>query len=235
MLQKVGKFLFMVKLGYQYIRIFRKTYYHPFISQKPAYRKLSQDRQAYSNAVLQFLNIEVQLIGKFPEKDKILYAVNHRSLLDIIVMEHLFSRYDKSGVWIAKQELLDAFYGDFFRYSGCVSVDLENGKGLLKFFKQIKHTLSKVDDINIYIFPEGERYKKEGITEFQSGAAKIAKANKLDVVPVFVNDTLESVFKNAPYKETKKVQVHVGDIITHHDLENDYRHFMKKAKGYEVE
>ncbi len=225
----------MAKLGYKYIKIFKKTYFHPFITLRSAYKQLSDDRQSYSNSVLEFLNLEVELIGKIPQRDKILYAINHRSLLDIIVMEHIFSQHGKNGTWIAKQELFDAFYGDFFKYSGCISVDLENRKGLLKFFKEIKKVLSKVDDFNIYIFPEGERHKKDGILKFQSGAQKIAKANKLDIVPVFISDRLETIFKDAPYKETKLIQVHIGDLVDHHDLENNYIDFMNEAKGNKSE
>lgn len=221
----------MIELGYKHIRVFKRTYFHPFMSLKHAYKQLSKDRQAYSNSVIDFLNIEVQLIGEVPQRDRMIYAINHRSLLDIIVMEHIFSKYDKNGTWIAKQELFDAFYGDFFRYSGCISVDLENGRGLLKFFKEIKKILSKIDDFNIYIFPEGERNKKPGILEFQSGAQKIAKANKLDVVPVFINDSLEKVFKHAPYKEKKIVEVHIGDIVNHENLQKEYTDFVKSAKG----
>jgi len=221
----------MIELGYKHIKIFKKTYFHPFISLKPAYRQLSKDRQSYSNAVIEYLNIEIELIGEVPAQDKILYAINHRSLLDIIVMEHIFSKHNKNGTWIAKQELFDAFYGDFFKYSGCISVDLQNRKGLLTFFKEIKKTLSKIDDFNIHIFPEGERNKTSDILEFQSGAQKIARANNLDVVPVFINDTLESVFKHAPYKEKKVVQVHMGDLIKHEDLEENYLDFVKSAKG----
>lgn len=223
----------MIELGYKHIKIFKRTYFHPFISLKQAYKQLSIDRQSYSNSVIDFLNIEIELVGKVPKRDKILYAINHRSLLDIIVMEHIFSNNHKNGTWIAKQELFDAFYGDFFKYSGCISVDLENRKGLLKFFKEIKKTLLKIDDFNIYIFPEGERNKTADILEFQSGAQKIAKANQLDVVPVFINDTLESVFKNAPYKEKKVVQVHMGELINHENLEEDYLELVKSAKGEE--
>jgi len=221
----------MAELGYKYIKIFKKTYFHPFITFKPAYKQLSDDRQAYSNAVLKFLNIKVELVGKLPKKNKVLYAINHRSLLDIIVMESIFSKEDKNGTWIAKQELFDAFYGNFFKYSGCISVDLETGKGLLKFFKEVKKTLSKIDDFNIYIFPEGERNKDDGILKFQNGAQKIAKANKLDVAPIFINDSLEKIFKDAPYKETKIVKVHVGELVKHENLEDDYIDFMNKAKG----
>ncbi|MFA6196515.1 MAG: lysophospholipid acyltransferase family protein [Sulfurimonas sp.] len=230
MLKTLGKYIFMIELGYKYINIFKKTFFHPFISQKPAYTKLSHDRQAYSNSVLEFLNIEVKVIGELPKNDKILYAINHRSLLDIIVMEHVFSLHHKTGAWIAKEELFNAFYGDFFKFSGCISVDLETGKGLLSFFKKIKYTLAKVDTLNIYIFPEGERNKTNELGKFQNGAAKIAKANHLEVVPVFINEPLEKVFKHAPYKEKKVVHVYIGNIVNPDNLEEEYIEFMNKAK-----
>ncbi len=222
MFKDLGKYLFMIKLGYKYIGIFKKTFFHPFISQKYAYEELSKSRQAYSNKVLEFLNIKVEIDGELPKEDKILYAINHRSLLDIIVMENIFSRYNKNGTWIAKQELFDSFYGKFFEYSGCISVDLETKKGLISFFKTIKNTFNKVDNMNLYIFPEGERYKSEGLKEFQSGAEKIAKANNLKVVPVYINDQLEKVFKASPFKETYTVKVHIGDVVDHQNLEEKY-------------
>jgi len=192
---------------------------------------LSKARQSYSNKILDFLNIKVNIIGTLPKQNKILYAINHRSLLDILVMENVFSRYNKNGTWIAKQELFDdPIYGKFFQYSGCISVDLENKRGLLSFFKTIKKTFSKVDDMNLYIFPEGERFKGDGIKEFQGGAAKIAKANKLDIVPIYIDDKLEEIFKNAPCAEQYTVNVHVGEIITYDDLEKKYNDFYQSVK-----
>ena len=230
MLKDLGKYIFMIELGYKYIEIFQKTFFHPFITLKPAYKQLSIDRQNYSNNVLEFLNVEVEVIGKVPQKNKILYAINHRSLLDILVMENIFSDYEKNGTWIAKKDLFDNWlYGKFFRASGCMSVDLNNGKGMLKFFKMMKKTLSQVDDMNIYMFPEGERNKEECVLEFQSGAEKIAKANKLEIVPVFIDDTLETVFKDAPFKEKKVVKVYIGDIIKGVDLETGYKELMKQT------
>lgn len=232
MLKNTGKFIFMIELGLKYKKKFKKTFFHPFITYKPAYKQLSLDRQSYSNKVLDFLNIEVKVIGEVPKHNKILYAINHRSLLDILVMENIFSKHSKSGTWIAKQELFDSkIYGKFFEYSGCISVDLESKRGLLSFFKSIKKTLEKVDDMNIYIFPEGERYDGVGVHKFQSGAAKIAKANKLEVIPVYINDTLESVFKNAPYKEKRTVEVYIGNTIQSATLEEEYRSFYNSIKG----
>ena len=223
MFKEFTKIGYMIQLGVKYIGIFKRTYFHPFITLKAAYEQLSKDRQAYSNQILDYLNIKVKIVGELPKEDRVLYAINHRSLLDILVMEHIFSLSNKNGTWIAKQELFDdPIYGKFFEYSGCISVDLENKRGLLSFFKTIKNTFSKVDNMNLYIFPEGERFKGKGIHRFQSGAQKIAKANKLDVVPVFINDELEKVFKNAPYKTPYTVEVHIGKRTNHENLEEKY-------------
>lgn len=231
MIKDLGKYLFMIWLGFKYIKIFKQTYFHPFVTPKYAYQELSKARQEYSNKVLEYLKIKVDLIGEVPQKNKILYAINHRSLLDILVMEKIFSKYNKSGTWIAKQELFDdPLYGKFFKYSGCVPVDLENKKGLVTFFKTIKRTLAKVDDLNIYIFPEGERYGGKDIKKFQNGAEKIAKANNLDVVPVYIDDQLEKVFKNSPYAKPYTVQVHFGNIISYENLEEKYLEFYKSVK-----
>ncbi len=224
----------MIELGYKYIKVFKQTYFHPFITQKYAYQELSKARQEYSNKVLKFLNIDVKIVGEIPQKDRILYAINHRSLLDILVMENVFSRSHKNGTWIAKQELFDdPIYGKFFQYSGCISVDLENKRGLLTFFKKIKQTFEKVDDMNLYIFPEGERFKGDGLQKFQSGAQKIAKANKLDIVPVYINDKLEKVFQAAPFKETYTVEVNIGDIISYENLEEKYLELYNQVKKRE--
>ena len=105
MLKNIGKFIFMIELGLKYKKIFKQTFFHPFITLKYGYQELSKQRGNYSNQVLDFLNITVELHGKIPQEDKILYAINHRSLLDILVMENIFLRYHKNGTWIAKQEL----------------------------------------------------------------------------------------------------------------------------------
>ncbi|MEO1938603.1 MAG: lysophospholipid acyltransferase family protein, partial [Sulfurimonas sp.] len=146
-------------------------------------------------------------------------------------MENIFMRESKNGTWIAKQELFeDPIYGEFFKYSGCISVDLENKRGLLNFFKTIKKVFSKVDDMNLYIFPEGERFKGEGIHKFQGGAQKIAKANNLNVVPVYLKGKMEEVFKNAPYKEKYIVEVYMGEVMGYENIEENYLKFYNSVK-----
>ena len=97
MFKDLRKYLYMIRLGYRYIKLYKKTYFHPFLSPKESHRQLSKKRQEYSNAVLKYLNISVELHGSVPKHDHVLYAINHRSLLDIIVMENIFSRSRKAA------------------------------------------------------------------------------------------------------------------------------------------
>jgi len=229
MIKQLKKYLYMIFLGAKYIKRFRTFYDHPYISFRQRYKALSKERQNYSNAVLKLLNIQVKQHGTIPKKDRVLYAINHRSLLDIIVMEHLFSQANKDGAWIAKEELFDAFYGEFFQKSGCIAVDIENKKGLVRFFKTIKQLLTKVEDGNIYIFPEGERNKTDKLLPFQAGAAKIAQANNLTIIPVFIDDKLEKVFQKSPFTQTYEVNVYFGEPINDPTkLEEQYHQFIKE-------
>ncbi len=230
MIKDLKKYTYMIILGAKYIKIFKNIYNSKFFPTTTKYKKLSHERQNYSNKVLKYLNISVKTIGELPERDKMVYAINHRSLLDIIVMEHIFSQKNKNGTWIAKQELFDAFYGEFFKNSGCVSVDLESKRGLVSFFKTIKKLLSKIDDLNIYIFPEGERNKKDELLPFQSGAEKIAKTNNLDIVMVYIDDKLEKVYKKSPFSKTKEVKVYISKPIKPDNLEENYHKFVEDIK-----
>ena len=83
--------------------------------------------------------------------------------------------------------------------------------------------------MNLYMFPEGERFKGEGVKEFQPGAQKIAKANNLKIVPVFINDKLEEVFKASPFDEPYTVKVHIGEVTDYVNFEQDYQNHYKKA------
>ncbi len=230
MFKDLRKYIYMIWLGKKYIPIYHRIYDDASLSLYDRYHRLSEERQNYSKQVVEFLNVRPVVHGSLPEENKVLYVINHRSLLDIIVMETIFAAGPKAGMWIAKQTLLDnRIYGKFFEYSGCIAVDLQEGKGLLTFFKTIKQVLSEAPDLNLYIFPEGERYGGEGIGPFQPGAEKIARANKMTVVPVFINDRLEKVFKAAPFKTPYDVHVHIGAPVDPKNIEAEYHAFMKSC------
>lgn len=228
MFKNLRKYLFMIKWGRRYIPLFRDIFLDEAIGEASRYEALSIERQAYSKRVLDYLNIHISLHGKVPEAGRVLYVINHRSLLDILVVESIMAEHRKHGVWIAKQELQDAkLYGKFFEYSGCIPVDLEENKGMLAFFKRIKALMAAVPDANLYIFPEGERVTEAHGTllPFQAGAAKIARANKMAMVPIYMHEPLEQIYRGAPYAQPKSVNVFVGEPVEGAELEAAYLAF----------
>ncbi len=231
MFKNLFKYLYMIRLGKKYIPIFRHIFLDTETDEHDRYHRLSAERQNYSVSVLEYLNVIPVLHGAFPENDRVLYVINHRSLLDIICMESLFAANGKAGMWIAKQTLLDnKMYGKFFEYSGCIAVDLKAGKGMLAFFKKIKHLFQVAPHLNLFMFPEGERFGGEGLAPFQAGAEKIAKANKMQIVPLFIDDRLEKVYQNSPYKAPYEVHIHIGGPLALENIEAQYRTFMEAAK-----
>ncbi len=232
MFKNLRKYIYMIRLGKKYIPIYRDIYLDVSLSVHDKYYALSRERQNYSRSVLSYLNIVPVLHGEIPDFNRVLYISNHRSLLDIICIEALLSSKEKAGMWIAKQTLLDSkIYGKFFEYSGCIAVDLKARKGMLTFFKKIKHIFSEAPELNLYMFPEGERYGGEGIAPFQPGAEKIAKANKMRIVPIFIDDRLEEVYRASPFKEPYEVHIHIGEPLALDNIEGQYRDFMQKARA----
>ncbi|UFS62393.1 1-acyl-sn-glycerol-3-phosphate acyltransferase [Sulfurimonas sp. HSL-3221] len=231
MFKNLRKYLYMIWLGKKFIPIFRHVYLDTQLDEHDRYHALSKERQNYSLSVLEYLNVVPVMHGGLPEANRVLYIANHRSLLDIISIESLFSTQQKAGMWIAKQTLLDnKIYGKFFEYSGCIAVDLKAGKGMLAFFKKIKHIFQVAPDLNLFMFPEGERFGGEGVGPFQPGAEKIAKANKMQIVPIYIDDQLEKVYQASPFKQPYEVHIHIGEPLALENIEEQYRAFMDAAK-----
>ena len=231
MFNNLRKYIYMIRLGKKYIPIYRDIYLDETLGVHDKYFALSKERQNYSRSVLQYLNVVPVLHGEIPDFNRVLYISNHRSLLDIICIETVLASKSKAGMWIAKQELLDSkIYGKFFEYSGCIAVDLKAGKGMLAFFKKIKYIFKEAPELNLYMFPEGERYNGEGVAPFQPGAEKIAKANKMQIVPIFIDDHLEKVYRASPFKTPYEVHIHMGEPLALENIEAQYRAFMEDAK-----
>lgn len=232
MLKPLFKYLYMIRLGKRFIPIFRRIFHDDTLNVHTRFHRLSEARQHYSLDVNRYLNIHVRLHGRFPDANRVLYIANHRSLLDIICIETLMHNEKKAGMWIAKQSLLDSrIYGKFFEYSGCIAVDLKAGKGMLTFFKKIKQIFKEAPDLNLFMFPEGERYGGEGIGPFQPGAEKIAKANRMQLVPIYIDDRLEGVYHDSPFKTPYEVHIHVGEPMALEAVQTQYRAFMERVKA----
>ncbi|AQW81112.1 1-acylglycerol-3-phosphate O-acyltransferase [Campylobacter pinnipediorum subsp. pinnipediorum] len=176
---------------------------------------------AKTQRILGFYKVEI--IGK--AKDANMIIVNHKSMLDIVVLEDV---YPKNLCWIAKKEIGKLpIIGKIMTLPKMIPVDRESPRAIINLLKEVKDRLK--DDRVIAIFPEGTRAKGNKLLKFQSGAKVLAEKLNLKVQPVVVvgSDILDVnnfTFKNGTIKV---VYMDVVDT-TKPDWYEDTRHKMQE-------
>jgi len=138
-----------------------------------------------------WMKVQVYLLGiKFDIQGEVdescdMILMNHQSLLDIIVMEHLHSRH---LAWVAKKEINDLFFfGHIIKAPKMISIDRENKAGIIHLLKESKDRLSKGRPIAM--FPEGTRSDGKKMLKFKSGAQMVANKLNLKVQPAVILNT----------------------------------------------
>ncbi|QKF60125.1 lysophospholipid acyltransferase family protein [Aliarcobacter lanthieri] len=131
-----------------------------------------------------FLGIKLVQEGTLDESCDLI-IINHQSMLDIIVMEHIHSRHI---AWVAKKEITDLFFfGHIIKAPKMISVDRENKAGLIHLLSEVKDRLEKGRPIAM--FPEGTRSDGTFMGEFKAGAKMVGNKYNLKVQPVVMFNT----------------------------------------------
>ena len=140
--------------------------------------------KAWMRIQMSLLGITLEVEGKLDESAD-LVLMNHQSLLDIIVMEHIHPR---DLAWIAKKEISNLFFfGHIIKAPRMISIDRENKAGIIHLLKESKDRLSKGRPIAM--FPEGTRSDVTKMLKFKSGASMVANKFNLKVQPVVIINT----------------------------------------------
>ena len=187
------------------------------VSTKERKKKL---RIEFSQTLLDSLKIKVEVINKekIPKDGQYLFVSNHRSLIDPAIIELVTKDSEIFGCWVAKKELNNSlFFGTFVRNAGTILLDREHIK-IGDFFKDIKECVK--NENSIYIFPEGTRNKTEDdLGEFKEGSKIIALKNRLPILPIYIKNNAHKILMNSleDGKQTRVIQVEVGDIIDYKD------------------
>lgn len=228
-INKLKKIYFLSKLTLKYIKILRTV-------KENEYKKLNDIKYQFTEDFLNFLNIDLKIhlnnnLGNPIQNNNNLFIINHRSLLDIVVIENILYHLKPKEInnfWIAKKELKKVFLlGSFFtEVKSNIFIDREDPSSSKEMFKICKEKI-KEGNSNICIFPEGTRNKtSEIILPFKKGADLLAKMNKMNVIPIYISNNTSDILINKNSNEKIILDVYIGNNLNFENLEYEYKKFI---------
>ena len=161
--------------------------------------------------------------GEFQE-DTNIYMLNHRSVLDIPVIEGLTTQ---DLAWVGKGSLAKMpFFGKIITKGNMISIDRTKKTALMSLIKQAKEKLK--NGRVIMIFPEGTRATTHQMLEFQPGAEALANILKLKVQGIVLTNTREVLdLQNSTFSSEALVKIKVLPQVQA-DKKTDWFETLKK-------
>ncbi|MBR5046713.1 MAG: 1-acyl-sn-glycerol-3-phosphate acyltransferase [Eubacterium sp.] len=160
--------------------------------------------------------LTVKGLENIPE-ETCLFASNHLSYFDIVVLEKCLPEEKKAG-FIAKDSLkkIPGLSG-WMELIRCIFLNRTDAKAGLKSILLGADYLK--DGYNMFIFPEGTRCKEGQLGEFKAASLKMAQKARVPVVPVAITGT-SSILENNPGFTMKpsRVTITFGKPIRIHEL-----------------
>lgn len=160
------------------------------------------------------LDIDVRPEGleNVPSSGAFVYAANHQSLTDILVLGSVLPHDYK---WAAKRSLMKIpFLGWHLRLAGHVPVDRNSGsRAAAEVIGRFEQVLR--DGKPLLVFPEGTRSEDGVLKPFKNGGFYAAVRAGVPIVPVALDGTHDLMHKGAVHigRETRVVRVKVGAPI----------------------
>lgn len=156
---------------------------------------------------------------------------NHQSLLDILVLYGLFAHYK----WVAKAELFNVpVLGWNMHLNRYIKVSRSKKRSHIYMMKKCEKTLE--NGSSIMIFPEGTRSIDGAIQSFKDGAFKLAKLSKVDILPIILNGTANSLPKSGfIMKNSQNIRIQILDPIPYSSFaELNTKEVAEKVREYMV-
>lgn len=180
--------------------------------------------------IIQFLTgSKVTVIGEenVPKDEAVLYILNHRSMLDIILT---YARCPGLTGYVAKKELEKfPFLSWWMKWLYCLFLDRKDMK------EGLKTILTAIDQvkngISVAIFPEGTRSKTESETDmlpFHEGSFKIATKSGCPIVPVAITGSVDIFEAHFPKIKPSNVVIEYGKPIYPKELSREEQKFLGK-------
>jgi 1-acyl-sn-glycerol-3-phosphate acyltransferase len=154
--------------------------------------------------------VKITGLEKIDTSKTLVYAVNHASALDIPV---LYANLPFQFRIVFKKELLSyPMVGWYLRSSKQVCIDQQNpGRSLTDIRSAVK---SLKAGMPLVIFPEGGRTPDGELKPFLPGAFFLALKAQVDIVPVALIGTFETLPMNTFHIKSRPLEMRVGEPIS---------------------
>ncbi len=171
-----------------------------------------------------FISLYIKKIeGKnYIPKDPFIAVSNHASFADDLIIPSIIvkSTNKKIRTYVNSRFYKSAPLKIFLDHYGCIPVDVgkdvkeeeKRKKTNQKAFKLAKQALK--EDKNVIIFPEGGRSHDGKLKKGKVGAAKLALAAKVPVLPIGIRGSYDILPKGAKFPRFKRATVHIGKPLT---------------------
>lgn len=144
-------------------------------------------------ALAPFWNLEVKGLNSVKSHEHYVVVANHQSILDIIVTLAGLPLHFK---FIAKQELFSIpFLGWHMFFTGYIPLDRGNAESARRVLGKASEWLNR--GVSILMFPEGTRSRTGQIHAFKPGAFKLAKNDRVKILPVVIDNTGDAIPKSS--------------------------------------
>ncbi|MCK5461674.1 MAG: 1-acyl-sn-glycerol-3-phosphate acyltransferase [Bacteroidales bacterium] len=137
---------------------------------------------------------------------------NHQSMLDILVLYHLFVPYK----WVSKKENFNIpIIGWNMRLNDYLEIQRGRKSSYGKLLEKVRQCLGMGS--SVLIFPEGTRYPGGHLGPFKEGAFRMALENKSDIIPIVLDGTARALpKKGAILTGFARINVNVLAPISYH-------------------
>ncbi len=183
----------------------------------------------WSGIVLFLSGIRIEVEGQenVPMDTPVIFACNHASQVDILV---LYQALPVPFRFVVKEELFRIpVLGFSMRAAGYIPIDRSGGKKAVKSLqraaKQIKEGAS------IVIFPEGTRTRNGRLQEFKAGAFMLAMKSGCPILPVAISGTFSILPKGSIWARPGRIKVRIGTPI---QIKQDGRRLKKEEAAMQT-
>ena len=156
--------------------------------------------------------------------DTDIYMINHRSALDIMLIE---ASTNQDLAWVAKSSISKIpFFGRIMTKGRMIGIDRESKTSMMSMIKNAKTKLK--NGRVIAIFPEGTRSDTHQMLDFQPGAEALANILKLKVQGIVLSNTREALdLQNSTFSGKPLIKIKILPQIQA-DKSTDWFEALKK-------